>query len=103
MGTFGQMKDMYKLQKQAKEIKKKLKNIHIEAEENGVTITLNGEQEVISVKINDEAMKDKGQLEKSILSALQKGLKKAQEIAAVNMKDIMGQMGLDLPGGADAA
>lgn len=98
MSMFGQMKDMYKLQKQAKEIKKKLKNIHIEAEDGGVTVTVTAEQEVVSVKISDEAMQDKGKLEKALLNALQKGLKKAQEIAAVNMKDIMGQMGLDLPG-----
>ena len=38
MSKFQQMKDMYKLQKQAKDIKKKLKNIHIEAEEEGVMI-----------------------------------------------------------------
>jgi len=98
MGKMQQMKDLYKLQKQAKEIKKKLKNIHIEAEEEGVKITVNAEQEVISVEISDEAMQDKTKLEMNLLKCLQKGLKKAQEVAAVNMKDIMGQMGLDLPG-----
>lgn len=93
-----QMKDLYKLQKQAKEIKKKLQNIHIEAEEEGVKITINGEQEPISVEISDEAIQDKKKLEASILSTLKKGLKKSQEVAAVNMKDIMGQMGMNLPG-----
>ncbi len=93
-----QMKDLYKLQKQAKEVKKKLKNIHIEAEEGGFKIIINAEQEPISVEISDEAMNDKKKLEESILSAIKKGFKKAQEVAAVNMKDIMGQMGMDLPG-----
>lgn len=97
MNMLGQMKDLYKLQKQAKEIKGKLKNIHIEAEENGVVITFTGEQEAISVQINDEAMQDKTKLEQTMLKVLQKGLKKSQEVAAVNMKDIMGQMGLDVP------
>ena len=98
MNKMQQMKDMYKLQKQAKAIKKKLKNIHIEAEEEGVKITINGEQEPVSIEISEEALKDKGKLEKSLLSALQKGLKKSQEVAAVNMKDVMADMGMNLPG-----
>lgn len=102
MNMFKQAKDLYKLQKQAKEIKQKLKNIHIEAEENGVVVTITGEQEVVSIKISDEAMQDKSTLEKTLLAALQKGLKKSQEVAATNMKDIMGQMGLDLPAEPDS-
>jgi len=93
-----QMKDLYKLQKQAKQIKKKLQNIHIEAEEEGVKITINGEQEVVKVEISEDAIKDKNKLEASILNALKKGLKKSQEVAAVNMKDVMDQMGMNLPG-----
>lgn len=94
----GKMKDMYQLQKQAKEIKKKLKNIHIEAEENGVTVVLTAEQEMISVKISEEAMQNREKLEKSVMNAMQKALKKSQEIASANMKEVMGQMGMDLPG-----
>lgn len=93
-----QIKDLYKLQKQAKEIKKKLKNIHIEAEEGGVVVTINGEQEMVAIRISNEAMTDKNKLEQSLLSAMQKGLKKAQEVAAVNMKDLMDQMGMSMPG-----
>ena len=98
MSKFQQAKDMYKLQKQAKDVKKKLKNIHIEAEENGVKVTVNGEQEIISVEISDEAMHDKKKLEESVLNCMKKAMKKAQEVAAVNMKDIMDQMGLNMPG-----
>lgn len=98
MNMMKQAKDLYKLQKQAKVVKQKLKNIHIEAEENGIKITINGEQEVVSVEISDEAMKDKATLEKSLLTCMQKGMKKAQEVAAVNMKEIMDQMGLQMPG-----
>ncbi|MFA5843119.1 MAG: YbaB/EbfC family nucleoid-associated protein [Candidatus Gracilibacteria bacterium] len=98
MSMLGKMKDMYQLQKQAKEIKKKLKNIHIEAEENGVTVVLTAEQEMISVKISEEAMQNREKLEKSVMNAMQKALKKSQEIASANMKEVMGQMGMDLPG-----
>lgn len=102
MGMFDQMKDLYKLQKQAKDVKKKLANIHIEAEENGVKITFTGEQEVVSVEIADEAMQDKAKLQTTMLNCIKKGLKKAQEIAAVNMKDIMAEMGMNMPGQAGA-
>jgi len=90
----GKMKDMYKLQKQAKQIKKKLKNIHIEAEEKGVIVTVDGEQNVISIQISDEAMENKATLEKSIKEALNKATKKSQQIAAEEMKAVMGGMGL---------
>ncbi|EKD92519.1 MAG: hypothetical protein ACD_28C00410G0005 [uncultured bacterium] len=93
-----QIKDLYKLQKQAKDVKKKLQNIHIEAEENGVVITISGEQEPVAVKISDEAMQDKAKLETSVLNAMKKGMKKAQEVASVNMKEIMEEMGMQMPG-----
>ena len=103
MNLFGQAKDLYKLQKQAKKIKKDLKNIHVEAEHNGVTIVINGEQEVMEVKISDELLHSdkKGELQKILVQAFNKGVKKAQEIAAEKMKDMMGGMGLDLPGLSD--
>jgi len=90
----GKLKDMYKLQKQAKAIKKELKNIHIEAEEKGITIVLDGEQNVVSINIPDEAMTDKSSLEENIKKAFEKGLKKSQQISAEKMKGIMGDMGL---------
>ena len=45
MGLFGQMGDMYNMQKQAKKIKKELSTIHVFAEEGGVKVTVNGSQE----------------------------------------------------------
>ncbi|PIR54931.1 nucleoid-associated protein, YbaB/EbfC family [Candidatus Peregrinibacteria bacterium CG10_big_fil_rev_8_21_14_0_10_36_19] len=93
---FDQAKDLYKLQKQAKEIKKKLENTHIEAEENGVIITINGEQKVLKVTIQDEMLQNKTQLEANLEKAFNKGVKKAQEIGASMMKDIMGDF--NLPG-----
>lgn len=89
----GKMKDMYKLQKQAKAIKKELKNIHIEAESGGVTVTIDGEQNIIDVLISDEAMENKKSLEKNIKEAMAKATKKSQQIAAEKMKAVMGDMG----------
>lgn len=96
MGFFDKAKDMYKLQRQAKDIKKKLKNTHIEAEVEGVIVTIDGEQNVVSVKIPEHILgaENKGKLEKTLESAFNKAIKKSQQIAAEEMKEVMGGMGL---------
>jgi nucleoid-associated protein EbfC len=91
---FDKMKDMYGLQKKAKAVKKELKNLHIEAEHNGVTVVVDGQQEVVSINISDEAMENKKKLEESVKKAFEKALKKSQQLAAERMKDIMGDLGL---------
>lgn len=93
---FDKAKELYQLQKQAREIKKKLKNTHIEAEQDGVIVTVSGEQEIVSVKINDEAAMDKKKLEKTLEIVMNKAIKKSQQIGAEMMKDVMG--GFNLPG-----
>lgn len=97
MGMFGQAKDLYKMQKQAKKIKKDLAKLHIEAEVEGVIVTINGEQEVVEVKIPEDKKNDP-KLEKYLLEAFNKAIKKSQSIAADRMKDVMDQMGLNMPG-----
>ncbi len=89
---FDKAKDLYKLQKQAKEIKGKLKHTHIEAEQNGVTVIINGEQEVMKVEINDEALTDKKKLTTSLEECFNKAVKKSQQIGAEMMKEVMGDM-----------
>lgn len=90
---FDKIKDMYALQKQAKQIKKELKNIHIEAEVDGVIIVMDGEQEVVKVEIPESLSGDPKKLQDILLKAFNKALKKAQEIAAEKMKAVMGPMG----------
>lgn len=95
MGMFDQAKDLYKLQAQAKKIKDELSNIHIESTEGGVKVTINGEQLVISVNIDFSVYTNNtAQLEKDLVIAMNKAIKKSQSIAADKMKDIMGGMGL---------
>lgn len=96
---FDQAKDLLKLRKQAKEIKKKLKNTHIESELEGVTVVMNGEQEVIRVEISDEAMENKKKLQGNLEKAFNKGVKKSQSIGAEFMKEVMGDMNLPGLGG----
>lgn len=95
MGMMSQMGDMYKLQKEAKKIKKELANTHIFSESDGVKVTVSGEQEMIKVEILDESiLQDMKRLEKAILEASNKAFKKAQQVAAEKMKAVMG----DFPG-----
>jgi DNA-binding protein YbaB len=84
-------KDLYKLQKQAKDIKKKLKNIHIESDHEGIVVVITGEQEIVEVRISDEA-KASSKLEENLVKCFNKAVKKAQQIAADMMKDVMGGM-----------
>jgi len=88
-----------KLQQEASKIQNELSNIHIEAESDGFVVTIDGQMKCVKVEIEDDTLlKDKTRLEKAALEAINKGLKKSQEIAAEKMKDVMGSMGLNFPG-----
>lgn len=88
-----------KLQQDASRIQNELSNIHIEAESDGFVVTIDGQMKAVKVEIEDETLLgDKARLEKAALEAINKGLKKSQEIAAEKMKDVMGNMGLNFPG-----
>lgn len=101
MGFFSKARDMYTLQRQAKTAKKELKNIHIEAEVEGIIVTVTGEQEFISLKISEPVWNDlkiqeygKKRLEENLLKTLNKAMKKAQEIASTKMKGVWDQLGV---------
>jgi DNA-binding protein YbaB len=93
MGFMDQAKDMYKLQRQAKIIKKELKNIHIEAETDGVVVVVNGEQNFIDATVPEALAGDVKRIAKAFVEASNKAIKKSQMIAADKMKDVMGGMG----------
>lgn len=91
-------KELMKLQQEASKIQNELSNIHIEAESDGFVVTIDGQMKAVKVEIEDETLlKDKARLEKAALEAINKGLKKSQEIAAEKMKGVMGNMGLNFP------
>lgn len=96
---FKQAQELMKLQQQAQKIQEELSNTHIEAEVDGVVVTIDGQLKVVSTVIEDSSiMKDQARLEKALTEAINKGMKKAQEIAADRMKGVMSSMGLNLPG-----
>lgn len=96
---FKQAQDLMKLQQQAQKIQEELSNTHIEAEVDGVVVTIDGQLKVVTTVIEDTSiLGDQVKLEKAITEAVNKGMKKAQEIAADRMRGVMGQMGLNIPG-----
>ncbi|MFZ2256142.1 MAG: YbaB/EbfC family nucleoid-associated protein [Patescibacteria group bacterium] len=96
---FKQAQELMKLQQQAQKIQEELSNTHIEAEVDGVVVTIDGQLKVVTTVIEDKSiLADQAKLEKAFTEAVNKGMKKAQEIAADRMRGVMGQMGLNLPG-----
>ncbi|MGC6434063.1 MAG: YbaB/EbfC family nucleoid-associated protein [Crocinitomicaceae bacterium] len=94
MNAFGNIKKLMELKKQAKKIQGELKKVIIEAEEGNVMIKFNAEQQPQSVELNIDSLdsKVKAELEANILKAISKGIKKSQEVAAENMKGILGDL-----------
>ena len=86
---------MFKLQKQAKKIKKELKNIHVEAEAEGVQVVVNAEQEIISIVIAQEVPRER--IPALLTDALNRAMKKAQVVASEKMQVVMQQMGMGAP------
>ncbi len=96
---------MGKLMKKAQEFQKKMKAMQsdladrvVEGTSGGgmVTAQVNGQQEVISIKINPEAVDpdDVEMLEDLVTTALTQALKKSKELSDGAMKKLTGDMGL---------
>jgi len=102
---FSKAGELMKLQQEAMKIKKELENTFIEAEVNGLVVTVNGEMKVEKTEFETDALipglsdAQKQALETAITDAVNKGVKKSQEVAAEKMQGVMGQMGINLPNG----
>jgi DNA-binding YbaB/EbfC family protein len=101
MKNFGKMmKQAQQMQAQMMKVQEELANKEIDASSGGgmVVVKINGQQEVLSVKIDPEVFKDgdKEMLEDLIVAALNEARRKALDIAKEQMSAITG--GLSLPG-----
>lgn len=94
MVSFSKARDMFRIQKEAKRIKKELAKVHVEAEGRFCMVVVNAEQEVISITIKDGAPLD--QVGSDIVDAMNRALKKAQVVSAEKMKGIMDEMGMGM-------
>lgn len=92
------MKDMFKLQREAKRVKKELKNVHVEAEAQGVKVVVNGEMEIVEVIVEPSVSIDR--VADLFKDASNRAFKKAQLVAAERMQGVMGQMGFPTGGQA---
>ena len=96
------MKQLYQLQKQARDMQKVLRDTEIEAQgrRGWVTVVVNGELHVESVTINEVALvpDNKRDLERELEESFREALQKAQAIAAEKSKEMMKAMNIDLPG-----
>jgi len=88
---------MFRLQRQAKKLKKELKNIHVEAEAEGVTVVVSAEQTVVSISIAPEVPRER--IAALATDALNRALKKAQVVSTEKMQGIMGDMGMPTDAG----
>lgn len=92
MISFKQARDMFKMQREAKRVKKELKNIHVEAEAQGVKVVVAADQEIISVEVAPGVPHD--QIGSLLKDAINRAMKKVQVISAEKMQPLMGDMGL---------
>lgn len=85
--------DMAKMQEELKE-----KTVEVTAGGGVITVVANGNQEIVEIKIEPEAVdpEDVEMLEDLVLAAVNEALRKAQEMAASEMQKVTG--GLNIPG-----
>ena len=81
------MFDKAKMLAQAYKLKKAVEAEIVEVEENGIKVTVSGDQRVKFLSIN-------GMENKVLVEAINKAMKKSQETAAKRMKDMGGLEGL---------
>ncbi len=98
--NFGQMKELYSLQKKAKQVQKELKDLEIEAKSTGgeVTVVVSGEMKVTQIDLSEAALQgeNKKMLEAAIKDSVNQAMAKAQSESAARMQPILKD--LNLPG-----
>ncbi len=101
MGGMGNiLKQAQKMQQRLQEVQQELKERVVEGSAGGgmVRVAANGAQEILSVKIDPEAVnaEDTELLEDMVLAAVGQALEKARQMAQEEMAKVTG--GLQLPG-----
>jgi len=88
------MKEAQKLEKRLSEVRKKLEEMTVEGSAGGgaVTVTMNGQRDVLKVTIDPGVVEDGDaeMLEDLLLSALRDAKQKSDELASVEMGKVAG-------------
>ena len=100
-GGLGQMmKQAQKMQAKIMKIQEEMGEQSVEASSGGgmVTVTANGKQEILSIRIEPEVVdpEDVEMLQDLVAAAVNEALKKAQEMVAEEMAKVTG--GMQIPG-----
>lgn len=95
-------KQLYQLQKKAKEVQKMLKNTEIEAKSSDglISAIFSGDQKIKSISIDPSMIEGekKKELEEKLTRVISEGLSRSQAVAAEKAKGLMGDMGMNIPG-----
>jgi len=93
---FLKMKQMMELKSHVDKIQKEMAKIVVDVEKGPVKVTMNGQQKLLSISINPEAITaDKAkQLEDNILKTVNDAIDKAKKESSKQMAGMMGGMGL---------
>jgi len=98
--NFGQMKEIYQLQKKAKQMEKELKELEIEARSSDgrVSVVVSGNMKLISIDIADSLLEptQKGYLEKLLKDTIDQAMGRAQSESAQRLQPLLKSM--NLPG-----
>lgn len=96
------MKQAQKMQEQLAKVQEEAANKIVEASSGGgmVTVTANGRQEILSVKIERDVVNpdDIDMLQDLIVAATNEALKKGRDMMADEMKSMTGGLGMNIPG-----
>ena len=103
MKGFGNLvKEAQKLQAQLESLKQEVGKRKVEASagDGMVTAEANGNQEILSIKIDREVITpdDQQMLEDLVLAAVNEALRKAREMVAAEMSKLAGGLGGKIPG-----
>lgn len=94
------IKQAKKVQEQIVKMQEELKERELEASAGGgaVTVTVNGKQEIVAIKIKPEVVdpEDIEMLEDLIMAAVNEGVKQSQDMVSTEMSKITG--GFNIPG-----
>jgi DNA-binding YbaB/EbfC family protein len=95
-------KQVYQLQKKAKEVQRELKNTEVEAKSADlmIRVVLTADQKIKSVEINEALLNPtrKQELEEKLTRVISEGLSRVQAVAAEKTKGLMGDLGINIPG-----
>jgi len=98
--NFGQMKELYQLQKKAKQMQKELKGLEIEAKSSDglVGVVVSGEMKIISIDIDSSLLdpSKKTLLENALKETIGQAMGRAQTESATRMQPLLKD--LNLPG-----